>query len=303
MTVPRSAVQRPEVVAAATLAVDARWPAASVWLWRLSTFLLSMAALTALACAWDGRQPGYSSVWSKPLKFQLALAVHAATLAWALPCLAPTLRRVAMPPVLLALWSGVALYEAFYITLQGARGVASHFNRATPWESVAASLMAAGAGVLVSVTFWVGAVALWQVVRGGDSVGEREASPSGRGGSGQASFARLLQPDFPLAPLAIGLGFTLGAVLAAWSGSAMGAARGYWPQPLQEPVFWMPLTGWVLSQTDLRLAHFIGLHQMQLLPVLAAAAAWAGWRPGATRFALGIASVAAVIAVGWLQRP
>ena len=238
-------------------------------LWRLALVLALAAVPTALLLALDDRMLGHFSVWTKPLKFQLALAVQAATLAWALGQFSPALRQWAMPRWLAIGFSTVAVYEAAYITLQGARGVASHFNRATPWESVAGTLMASGAGVLVAVTLWVGLVALWQ--------------------------AR--QRRWAAMPLAIGLGFVLGAALAGWTGGAMGAARGYWPDPLVAPVQWMPVTGWVLSQADLRISHFVGLHQMQMLPALAALGLWAGWRPHVLRAALGGASLIAIAAV------
>jgi hypothetical protein len=160
--------------------------------------------------------------------------------------------------------------------------------------------MAAGAGVLVSVTFWIGAVALWQVVRQAGAPAGPEATGSA---GGRSTFVAGARPTDTLMPLAIGLGFTLGAVLAAWSGSAMGAARGYWPQPLQEPVSWMPLTGWVLSQTDLRIAHFVGLHQMQFPPALAALAGWAGWPRKGALGAIAVAALGSTAAVGWLLHP
>lgn len=229
-------------------------------LWRVTLVLMLAAVPTALALAMDERMLGHFNVWTKPLKFQLALALQTATLAWALGKLTPALRRLAMPRWLALGWSAVALCEAGFITLQGARGVASHFNRATPGESVAGTLMASGAGVLVLVTVWIGLIALWQ--------------------SRQQRWSTL--------PLSIGLGFVLGGGLAAWTGGDMGAARGYWPQPLVEPVQWMPVTGWVLSQTDLRIAHFVGLHQMQFLPALAAIGIRAGWRQRVGQGALAV---------------
>lgn len=253
-----------------------RWPARSGehgntarLLWHVAIALTLAAVPTALCLALDDRMLGHFNVWTKPLKFQLALALQTATLAWALGHLTPALRRIAMPRWLGMGWSVVAVYEAGFITLQGARGVASHFNRATLWESIGGTLMATGAGVLVLVTAWIGLVALWQ--------------------------AR--QRQWAAMPLAIGLGFVAGAVLAAWTGGAMGAARGYWPQPLVEPVQWMPVTGWVLSQTDLRIAHFVGLHQMQMLPAIAAAGVLAGWQPRVLRAALVAACLAAIAAV------
>ncbi len=240
-------------------------------LWTLVACLMLTAALTSVAALLDDRMLGHFGVWMKPLKFQLALAVQTATIAWALTQLDPDVRQRAMPRGVWLLWLAVVLFEAGYITLQGGRGVPSHFNRNTPLEQALGTVMAGGATVLVSVTVWVGSWALVQ--------------------------ARRLQ--WPPLMLAIGLGFVLGGLLAGYSGGAMGP-RGYWPQPLVEPVQWMPLTGWVLSQTDLRMAHFVALHQMQFLPAVALGAAAVGLRAGATRWlllALAIAAPFVVIAL------
>lgn len=237
-------------------------------LWQLSLALLAAAALTGLAALLDDRLLGTAGVWMKPLKFQLALALQTATIAWALGLLDSTTRQRAMPRGLWLLWLAVVLFEAGYITLQGGRGVASHFNRSTPLESALGTVMAAGASVLVLVTVWVGAWALAQARR----------------------------TQWPPLLLATGLGFVLGGLLAGYSGGAMGPA-GYWPEPLVEPVQRMPLTGWVLSQPDLRIAHFVGLHQMQWLPAVALAAAALGLRPELTRKLLWALAAAAPFAV------
>jgi hypothetical protein len=211
-------------------------------MWALCFVLLTAAAMTSVAALFDERTIGHVGVWTKPLKFQLALSFQTATIAWALSKLdRPTLDR-AMPRSLWRLWLTVVLFEASYITLQGGRGVLSHFNRSTPLESVLGTVMAAGASILVLTTVWVGVCALLQARR----------------------------TQWPSLLLGIGLGFVLGGLLAGYSGGAMGPS-GYWPEPLVQPVKMMPITGWVISQTDLRIAHFVGLHQMQWLPAVAIA--------------------------------
>jgi hypothetical protein len=236
-------------------------------LWCLALGLMVAAALTSVAALVDDRMLGYFGVWMKPLKFQLAMALHTATIAWALALLDPDLRQRAMPRGVWLLWLAVVLFEAGYITLQGGHGVPSHFNRLTPLESALGTVMAAGASVLVLVTSWIGILALVQARR----------------------------TQWPPLMLAIGLGFVLGGVLAGVSGGAMGP-RGYWPQPLTEPVQWMPVTGWVLSQTDLRIAHFVGLHQMQWLPAAALIAAAFGLRADLSRGVLiALAAIAPVL--------
>lgn len=242
-------------------------------LWQLALALLATAALTSLAALMDDRLLGYASVWMKPLKFQLALAIHTATLAWALTLLEGTVRQRAMPRGLWLLWLTAVLFEAGYITLQGGRGVASHFNRSTPLESVLGIVMGVGAVALVLITAWMGA---WVLVQ-----------------------AR--QKRWPPLLLATGLGLVLGGLLGGYTGGAMGPA-GYLPGPLVEPMQRMPVTGWVLSQTDLRIAHFVGLHQMQWLPAVALAAATLGLRPELVRKLLWALAAAALFVVHALMQ-
>lgn len=51
-----------------------------LWWWTAGV-LMSLCAMTSAAWLVDGRQIGTESVWAKPIKFQLSLALHFATLA------------------------------------------------------------------------------------------------------------------------------------------------------------------------------------------------------------------------------
>lgn len=132
---------------------------------HLTVALLATVVLTSVAAWQDDRMLGYTGVWMKPFKFQMALALQTGTIAWALTRLDERTRRLAMPRGLWLLWLAVVVFEAGYITLQGGRGVPSHFNRNTALESFLGSDMAAGASVLVLTTAWVGSCALKQAHR------------------------------------------------------------------------------------------------------------------------------------------
>lgn len=213
---------------------------------RLAASLLVVAAATLAALAVDpralGDAPWAQSVWAKPLKFQLAMALQAATVAWALR----HLRRTAAVPgerAMVATLVAAIVFETVYITLQGARGVPSHFNRATPLEDLGATLMASGAYLMVGASAWVGAWAAWRWLRG-----ERDA-----------------------VTLSIGAGFLLSFALAGWTGSEMGRLRGPFVQMPVDTGLAVPFAGWRLDTADLRIAHFFGVHAMQALPLLALA--------------------------------
>ncbi len=206
---------------------------------------LALMPLSLLSMAFDGRTLGGVSVWAKPLKFQLALALHAATLLWIFARLPGALAR---SPI--TRWVGAAvgvtiLYEVAFIGIQASRGVRSHFNHATLFDEVGGSIMAFGAGVLTLAPALVGALLLWRLMRD-----------------------RKVDARTPLL-LAMALGLVLSAVLGGMTGSAIGANQGPYVGAAVGP--FLPLTGWSLSGGDLRIAHFLGLHAMQAVPLAALA--------------------------------
>lgn len=222
-------------------------------LFALALALVGAALLTSALAALDQRVLvtawSQQSVWLKPWKFQLSMAVHVATVAWALAWMRG--RGLAVPGAAAVAWAlcAAVAFEALYITVQGGRGVASHFNRDTPVESVLGFAMAAGAQVLTGVAAWVGGVALWHAAR---------------------------RPRDGATPMlaALGLGFVLAFALAGWTGGMMGHHQGPLPptslQGLAQSVpRLLPLFGWRLDVGDLRPSHFLALHAMQALPGLA----------------------------------
>src|ERR1700760_290947 len=84
----------------------------------------------------------------KPMTFGLSFGLTLITIAWVssyLP-LGPRLRRWSLGAFMVACVAEVAL-----ITVQAWRHVPSHFDMATPFDSVVARVLAAGGAVLVAV--------------------------------------------------------------------------------------------------------------------------------------------------------
>lgn len=97
-------------------------------------FMAALALPGAIAMTFDDRTLFGVNVWDKPLRFDLALGVHLLTLRVLLCLLAPTRRARAAIRRASALCTVCAVLEALYVTLQAARGRASHFNVQTPLE-------------------------------------------------------------------------------------------------------------------------------------------------------------------------
>ena len=122
---------------------------------------------------------------------------------------------------------------------QAARGVRSHFNTDTPFDAGLFSVMGATIVVLWLATL---AVALRFLREPGR---DRAAGTAVRLGL----FVALL-------------GLLEGFVMVALNGHSVGVADG-------GPG--LPLVGWSTTGGDLRIAHFVGMHALQGLPLLAAA--------------------------------
>ncbi len=101
----------------------------------LACGVLALPSLGALLL--DARQLSSVSVWAKPLKFELSLALHWATVA----------RLLGAPHR-----AFVTVVELLYIVLQAARGRASHFNNDTLLKAVRCTALMGT--VLVALTSW-----------------------------------------------------------------------------------------------------------------------------------------------------
>jgi hypothetical protein len=176
------------------------------------------------------------SVWDKPAKFFLSLALHMATLAWGLSLLPAADQRSGLVIGASRIFVAMAIFEVAYITFQAARGEASHFNTGTAITTVMYSLMGAGAVTLAVVTIFVG----WLILRRGSA---------------------------STLTLATGLGFILGGVFAVAFGGYMSSQDGHWVGGIATDASGLPFFGWSTSGGDLRVAHFFGLHAMQALPL------------------------------------
>ncbi|SHG34117.1 hypothetical protein [Streptoalloteichus hindustanus] len=198
----------------------------------------------------DDRFVGGTPVWMKPLKFGISFLLYAVTLAW----LASVCRRGRR----FAWWVGTVLaagvaVEFAVITFQAARGVASHFNVATPFDARLYSIMGQTAMVLAVANLLFLVPLMFN--RFADSATRWSARLGllvAFGGMFEASL--MTRPrDEQVAALKSGVGTLSGA-------HSVGVADG-------GPG--LPGVGWSTGGGDLRIGHFVGLHAMQVLPLVA----------------------------------
>ena len=97
-----------------------------------------LAVVLLPAMVLDDRQLLGVSVWLKPWKFAVSIALYALTMAW----MVTLVRRGARLARAAATGAAVALgIEMAIITVQAARGVPSHFNTQTPLDARLFNLM------------------------------------------------------------------------------------------------------------------------------------------------------------------
>jgi hypothetical protein len=219
-----------------------RHPAFTRW----ALFYLALAALTLLGTALDARLLAGVPVWTKPFKFALSIAVYFATLAWLAPLLDSTFWQRWPGRVLTGVPLTCAFLEMLYIVYQAGIGEPSHFNVSTPFNALAYSLMGFGAVLMVGVCLWMGLAILWRW--------RRDTSPY---------------------VLGAGLGLVLTFVLGGGFGGYLAVSGSHWVNAAPTDADGILLFRWARDGGDLRVAHFFGMHVMQVLPLLGF---WAGAR-------------------------
>jgi hypothetical protein len=174
------------------------------------------------------------NAWIKPMKFFFSIGIFCWTMGWYVAYLKKPRAAKAYTIMLIT----VFVYEMFVIVWQAANGRLSHFNISTPLYGVLFSLM--GVGILI-VTGWTLFIAVL--------------------------FFRMKKPaDMSASYLwGIRLGilvfiiFSLeGGLMASQLSHTVGAPDG-------GPG--VPVVNWSRQHGDLRVAHFIGMHALQILPL------------------------------------
>jgi hypothetical protein len=220
------------------------------WHRPLVYFAGAMAVLSVVAIGGlmvDDRVLVGAPIWLKPFKFAVSFTVYALTLAWMLTLLRRGRR--------LGWWAGTVIavagtIEMVVIVGQVVRGRRSHFNLATPLDSALWSTM--GATIMF---LWL-ATAVIAVLLMRRTLADRSTT-----------WAIRLAPVLALIGMAEGYLMTLPtrAQLAMDDPSVVGSHSVGVPEGGPG----MPITGWSTTGGDLRVAHFVGMHALQALPLLA----------------------------------
>jgi len=178
-------------------------------------------------------------VWLKPMHFELSIAIHLATLALLVPFLSETWQRSRLIrwTMLISVFANVA--EVIYISLQAARGEASHFNQTSPLAFALYGLMGLGA-VLIVLGSGVFGYGIW-----------RSPAPAGSPNLHWGAALGLM--------LGSGATFLLAGYLSQQHGHLVGGP--------QTDAFGLPFLGWATRGGDLRVPHFFATHAMQALPI------------------------------------
>ena len=225
--------------------------AADAPLTAVGLLMIALLGVAAVGLMIDPRVVTGAPVWLKPAKFAASIAIYTLTLAWVFTYLAPwtrTRRIVSRTTVV------VMVLEWAIIALQAWRGTTSHFNMSTALDATLFSVMG-GAIILQTFTSVAVAVALWR-----QHFNDRALGWALRLGM-TITIVGALTGGLMTRPTSLQLEqLRAGQAVAVIGGHTVGAVDG-------GPG--LPGTGWSVEHGDLRVAHFIGLHALQALALLA----------------------------------
>jgi hypothetical protein len=203
--------------------------------------VIGMLALSVICVGlqWaDPRLINGANVWHKPAKFFSSLAIQFATVGWGLSLLPTGEQARRRMHWFITAMVAAGWLEMAYIVFRASRAEASHFNRSSLTADVLYSLMGLGAVFMMVAAGYVG-YRLWR----------------NRSGS-------LLKESVALGLM---IGAVLGGVAGAYMSSQYGHSVGGDPTDATGTGFF----GWSTTGGDLRIAHFVGLHAAQIIPLAA----------------------------------
>lgn len=174
------------------------------------------------------------SAWIKPTKFFLSTFIFTWSMTWYLGYLKQT------PAITIYTWLTIAVlaFELIYITLRAAQGQLSHFNISSSFNGFMFSMMGLAISLMTLATLYIGILFFTEPL-----------------------------PDLPTSYLwGIRFGIIL-FVIFAFEGGLMGARLAH-TVGAADGSPGLKFLNWSVTHGDLRIAHFVGMHALQVLPIL-----------------------------------
>lgn len=195
---------------------------------------VALAVVFVAAMPFDERTILGANPWVKPFKFAVSIAIYLFSVAWLLGYVRPGAPRAAS--LISRAVSLVMLVEIACIAAQSLRGVPSHFNHDTALDDAIFSVM----GFMIAANTLLVGLLLVLFLRRLEGLARPE----------------LWGIRFGLALLLLASGVG-GLMIKGGAHSVRGSDGGSG----------LPMVGWSTEHGDLRPAHALGLHALQVLPL------------------------------------
>lgn len=203
-------------------------------LYYCATAHLGLLIIFIVALCIDHRMLGGMNIWAKPLKFALSITVYCFT--WPLILRYLPDNRIRNRFVSFTVF--VLSFEMFAIASQAARGELSHFNQSGIYNIVLYALMGIFITAQTFFSLYIGRLFF--------KIKALRLSPA-------------MLWAIRIGIVTAGIFALQGALMGQRMSHSVGMASGSG----------MPVTGWSTTAGDLRIAHFLGLHALQVVPLFA----------------------------------
>jgi hypothetical protein len=203
-------------------------------LYWFGLFNLAVAVVCLVLMQSEEKQILGVNLWLKPFKFYASVGIMILTMGWLLHYLnsRAKIKRFSIGLVI------SMFFENGLILLQAIRGTTSHFNISSGFNSIVFNLM----GIFIFI-FTIICIRIC------------------------IAFFKQKQFNIPSAYVwGIRLGVLLFLIFSVEGGFMLGILKHTVGAPDGGPG--LPLTNWSTQYGDLRIAHFMGIHSLQLLPLL-----------------------------------
>ncbi len=196
---------------------------------KTAVFCLILVVACTIGWAFDPRLVVNVNTWLKPLKFSISFAVYLVTMIWVIQYSPEKTRSL-----LSMLLSAIVIVEMIAISIQAARGVPSHHNAGHPFDGLMYGSM--GIAILVNTMVILYLTFIFSTQKLASSAVENRAI--------QLGLVLFL------------ISSVIGAVMSLRFAHTVGAKDG------TTGIFFF---GWSKNFGDLRIAHFISMHGIQIL--------------------------------------